>query len=340
MRGLTMLFPPKPAAERDAHIISQSDFIVAVQPADEQTMALLGKAEVAGRRVIYIEGTSRRRIASAARSVPMQPPSPAGTAVAERARRSGVPSQQARSAAAKPAPEARFMAAGATILPRVRDTSVHVGVITGGSSIKKEQAAALASHLAKIPVPKDGKLILHHGCASAADAAAHEAVQTIKGWEIHGHPVSGSPGGQPPTSMLRQLHAVHETKPRDERDADIVRASTIVIFVEPRPPGAKVLRAAVSAGGTIINVPPPAPKKKAATVPAPARKKTVGMPAPTEKKVTSVPAPAGKKRKREAQPNRRTRNMGSYGPYEAREARIAELLRKVNQPESLVDAWR
>lgn len=61
MRGLTMLFSPKSAEEHDAHIISRPDFIVAVQPADAQTVALLSRAEVAGRRVICLGPTSSRR---------------------------------------------------------------------------------------------------------------------------------------------------------------------------------------------------------------------------------------------------------------------------------------
>jgi hypothetical protein len=145
------------------------------------------------------------------------------------------------------------------------------------------------------------------------------------------------------------MHMLHTTEPRDKRDADILRSSTIVIFVEPGPPGAKALRAtAVAAGRAVINVRAPT-RKKVTNAPMPLGKKRkraaqaktiINVPAVARRKVTSGSVPTGKKRKRTAQPSRHMSNMASYGPYEEREARIAELLRKVNQPESLVDTWR
>jgi hypothetical protein len=307
MRGLAMLCPPKPLRERDARIISQSDFIVAVQPADEQVIEMLSRAELAGCRVTYLGRVPHRRPVSTAKpSIPRQ---------AER--HPGVPHQQGRpQAAGKPAPEDLCTHAEAFALPRRRDACVHVGVITGGSSIRGAQAAALARELRRIPIPRGGKLILHHGCAPGADIAAHETVRTIKGWEIHGHPATGSTNGHPPAG-IRQLHTVHRAKQRDQRDADIIRASVIVIFVEPGPPGAKLLRASAAGSRTIIHVP------------IPARRKAINAPTPTRKK-----------RKRAAQPDRRTSKMASYATYDAQQARNAELLRKVNPPELLVDAWR
>jgi hypothetical protein len=269
LRGLTMLFPPKPARKRDAHIINQSDFIVAMQLTDEQTLALLSRAEAAGRQVIYLGGLSPRRALINTKTVPKQPAGPARPMAAERTKQPSAPSQRGRSATGKPVSEARFATAEAHPLPTSQSTCVHVGVITGGSSIKGEQLAALASELRKISVPRGGKLVLHHGCASGADTAAHDIVRTIKGWEIHGHPASGSASGPLPPGMGRQLHTVHMTKPREDRDADIARVASIVIFVEPGPPGAKALRAAVAAGGKIINVGMPARKKKIVDVPAP-----------------------------------------------------------------------
>src|SRR5262245_21358738 len=104
-----------------------------------------------------------------------------------------------------------------------------------GGTLTPSQRATLSRALALIRFNNPGPLILHHGCDQGADEIAHRFARKSSDWLIHGHPASRptTDPRHPQTGMLRELNHQAVGKPRDQRDADIVNASYIVVVVLP-----------------------------------------------------------------------------------------------------------
>ena len=123
--------------------------------------------------------------------------------------------------------------------PADRETrGTHVGVVGCGPSLTSLQCAELGRALAIIRLNRQGPLTLHHGCSPGADEAAHRIVRKLGGgWRIHGHPAHDSGRGFAGRTkgIMRDLDVVHASKPHEERDADIVSASGILVAIPPYP---------------------------------------------------------------------------------------------------------
>lgn len=138
------------------------------------------------------------------------------------------------------------------------ERGTHVGVISNGSDLTSARQGALSRTLTQIALYNPGLLLLHHGCGRGADEFAHSFARRLGGWRIHGHPVRDAPGSPPRhiTQLTRELGYLAASKPRYERDADIVSASRIVVVVLPHPHREiwKLLHQAALAGRVVIYV--------------------------------------------------------------------------------------
>lgn len=142
---------------------------------------------------------------------------------------------------------------------RERSGGTHVGVISNGGTLTPNQRAPLSRALALIRFNNPGRLTIHHGCGQGADEIAHRFARKSSDWLIYGHPASrpATDPGHLQTGMLRELNHQAAGKPRDQRDADIVNASHIVVVVLPyHQPGIREKLAAASAAGRkVVYVP-------------------------------------------------------------------------------------
>jgi hypothetical protein len=189
---------------------------------------------------------------------------------------------------------------------RKRSSGTHVGVISDGATLTRGQRAALSRALAQIRFNNPGRLILHHGCGHGADEIAHRFARKSTDWLIYGHPTSRPARDlkHPQAGMLRELNHQAAGKPRDQRDADIVDASHIVVVVLPyHQPGIwRKLEAASAVGRKVVYIPrnksqpnPPAGK----TIPSQA---TVPVTRSTAVAKNTRPSPEQEPRKHQAQP--------------------------------------
>ena len=116
-------------------------------------------------------------------------------------------------------------------------SETHVGVIGNVTVLTPVQRSKLAYALASIALGASGRLVLHHGCGEGADEIAHQMVRLLGGWQIHGHPAQAGSGsshhGQRAVTAMEDLDVGHGLKPPAERDADIVKASTVLIIAGP-----------------------------------------------------------------------------------------------------------
>lgn len=116
-------------------------------------------------------------------------------------------------------------------------SETHVGLIGDLPAPTPVQRSKLAYALASIALGHSGQLVLHHGCGEGADEIAHPIVRILGGWQIHGHPAQadgdGSPHRRRTKSPMADVDVRHPIKLPAERDADIAKASTILIVAGP-----------------------------------------------------------------------------------------------------------
>jgi hypothetical protein len=196
------------------------------------------------------------------------------------------------------------MTHGADIKPALRaEAETHVGVIGSSLVLTPELRDKLERTLVLISRSSRGPLILHHGCGQGADTVTHQVVGKLGGWQIHGHPVSDAAGSSRNVrGIVNDLDAVHGSKPRAERDAEIVNACRILIAMppysgsDPRSSGTgaqMMVQMARAAGREIFYVPQPGPARIPRDRKAPPKRVTVTVATARKaspKKVTATSA--------------------------------------------------
>ncbi len=134
---------------------------------------------------------------------------------------------------------------------------IHVSIISDhGSELQPAQEKKLNDTLRDIWSNYGRQVVLHHGCISDADNISHCGARGV-GWGIEGHPAY-APGRVAPrqaASIWSELAVLHPARPRDDRDLDLIRASTVIVAVESeRGSISSLVTQAANAGWSVVHI--------------------------------------------------------------------------------------
>jgi hypothetical protein len=134
---------------------------------------------------------------------------------------------------------------------------IHVSIISdNGPELQPAQEKKLSNALFEIWLNYGRQVVLHHGCISEADNIAHCGAREV-GWGIEGHPTY-APGSVAPrqnASIRSELAVVHPARLRDDRDLDLIWASTVIVAVESeRGSMSSLVTQATDAGWSVVRI--------------------------------------------------------------------------------------